>query len=182
MFNFELYMVSESYQPYINQTLVEAINYVSPDQAVIIPGGSITSTDGSYKIDHISSNNATFVVQCPGYNHQNIIVRELNPGEERGNVNHICIPRTDFIVSGTVIDGSILEPINDVIVTFLEIDGTERGSAITNENGLFEIKGLKKSEYMVVFHKNNYKFYKIPALSVNKNVSDLGNINLDPEK
>ncbi|MFC1848936.1 hypothetical protein ACFL27_01895 [candidate division CSSED10-310 bacterium] len=41
LFNFELYMVSESYQPYIKQTLVDVINYVNPDQAVIIPGGSI---------------------------------------------------------------------------------------------------------------------------------------------
>ena len=141
-------LVSAQEPNIVSGTVTDATtNLPIEDASVQVDGtdpinSNLTDASGEYALEGVSGGNQTFIVSADGYVGQTIIA-EVSETEET-TLNFSLQPTAEATepnsVTGTVIDGTTGEPIEDATV---QVDGSDPLlSADTDESGVYKLGGV----------------------------------------
>ena len=137
----------------LNPIVGAAVNvYVSGTN--ILAGSSATDPNGNYNVNLLASGAFTVVFSAPGFQTAYAGVSVSYPNLlSQQNISLAPSPGT---ISGTVIDATTTNPIQDVLVTVYS-GNTVVDSAETNSIGNYTITGLAPGTYTVTATEINYQ-------------------------
>lgn len=120
----------------------------------ILAGSSTTDVNGNYSVGLLAVGPFTVVYSAPGYQ-TNWAGIYLTP-QDLNRQQNVSLAPTPGTISGTVIDATTTNPIQDVLVTIYS-GTTVVDSAETNSSGNYTITGLAPGSYTVTATDINYQ-------------------------
>lgn len=168
----------------VNKAIVE-IDSIQANPRIITKDVFRTKEDGKFFFTGITDfpNTVKYIqVRSPGYPMSGLKVENVNPGSIQENISIISHYKIPTTIVGKVVDKISRLPQSGA---FIELISNDRsctqfclGTAYSDEDGNFIIKGLEKTSYLLSVQQNGYYERIISKIEINQNSNNLGEIEL----